>query len=192
MDLSFRKPNKADLEIYNRIYNSYRFYPEKQNDKLHVEQLSETGFLVGDPVSDDNWKKAIYTECALIGGKVAGLIRVEKFSSEMCSEHFKLEWLGTYRQWKCFTKESELELGVIIVDSKFKGKSVAKILLERLFKFMRKNKNKYLYSWVVTNPENKPSISFHKKMGFREIAVYSADESFGIKNYQSKLFLKEL
>jgi len=70
--------------------------------------------------------------------------------------------------------------------------NIGQKLLHRGEEFMRKIRLTNLFSWVVSNPENKPAIRFHKKHGFTAIGLYEAKESWGIRNYKSILFWKSI
>ncbi|WP_419172318.1 hypothetical protein [Halobacteriovorax sp.] len=49
--------------------------------------------------------------------------------------------------------------------------------------------DKNFYAFIVTKPiENKASVRFHLKNGFKHIATFNKDEYAGFRNYQSQIF----
>lgn len=192
LKIEFRKPIKSDTNAYFSIYKNYQFDHNRQKNKKYLLEIKKKGFLLGSSYPETYWNKAIYSECAVIEKKPVGFIRADKMTNEMSSENFVLNWLGNRKLWKMFTREKGCLVGVIFVDPKFKGKGISKLLYERLENFMKKSGCRELFSWVATKPKNKPSFRFHEKMGFKIVAVYNSKESFGISNYQSKLFNKHI
>ncbi len=192
MDISFRNFKDSDYAAYERLNKIYRFDCNKQNNKKYLSLVKNTGFLVGDPVTKSFLKTVILSECALNKGKVVGISRVERMTSKMASKESILTWLGNENLKKKFHDEKGWLIGLILVDPEYKGKGIAKLLVKRIEDYAMKNKCEDLFSYVATKPNNFPSLKLHQNLGYQIVAIYNARESFGILNYQSKLFYKHI
>ena len=192
MKITFREFKDSDYLTYKKLNKIYRFDCKKQNDSGYLSRIEKNGYLVGSPVNKSFWKKVIFSRCALINGKVVGITRVEEMTSKMENPKSKLTWLGSLSLKKKFLNEKGRLIGVVLVDPKYKRKGIAKLLFQEIETHAKKNKCEDLFSWIVTKPFNKPSFMFHQKLGFKIVAIYDAKESFGIFDYQSKLFYKQI
>ena len=85
-------------------------------------------------------------------------------------------------------------ISVIAVSPVSQYKGVGTCLLQEVAKRITQGGEiPYLFSFVVSSPiTNFPSMLFHEKMGFDRIAFTYYTEIFGLKNYQSILYGKEL
>ena len=110
----------------------------------------------------------------------------------MCSPVFTLRWQGNSKIWNSFCEQKGLEIGIVVVKEEYKGKGIARTLLDHAEQFAKKAKYKNLFSWVVAHPQDKSSLHFHQKNGFAKVAFYKTKKAWGIQNYASALFWKSL
>ncbi len=194
MDLktTIRTPTQEDYHKFLAIYQQFYFDPLLAKQKAYVRTMENKGFLVGRPFAFKDSLAAKFFKCVLLNQKPVGFIRLDHLSHEMCSSAFTLKWQGNLKIWNAFCEQRGVEIGIIVVEEKYKGKGIAHVLLEEAERFARKAKYKNLFSWVVTHPQNKPSLRFHRRNGFTEVAFYEAKKAWGIQNYASVLFWKQL
>jgi len=192
MDISFRNFKDSDYVAYKRLNKIYRFDCNKQDNKKYLSLVEKTGFLVGDPVTKSFLKTIILSECALSKGKVIGISRVERMTSKMANKESTLTWLGNENLRKKFHDEKGWLIGLILVDPEYTKKGIAKLFIKRIEDYAMENKCEDLFSYVATRPNNFPSLKLHQNLGYKIVAIYDAKESFGILNYQSKLFYKHI
>ncbi len=99
-----------------------------------------------------------------------------------------LDWVDE-KDKKILLKNDYLLISKIATRRGIRRKGIGKFLYENLFE---NYKDKDFFAFIVTKPvENKTSIKFHKKMGFRKVAYFSKNEFMDIKNYESILLVKE-
>lgn len=191
-EISFRDFKDSDFASYQKLNNLYRFDCKKQNDKEYLSKVENTGFLMGGLVTKSYLKEVIFSQCALVSGEMAGIVRVEKMTNKMASKKSKLSWLGSNKLRNKFSEEKGWLIGLVLVAPEFKRKGIAKLLIKRIESYAKKNNCEDLFSWVATKLNNMPSFRLHQEMGFKVVAIYDAVESFDILNYQSKLFYKHI
>lgn len=192
MKISFRDFKDSDDVSYQKLNKLYKFDCKKQDNKEYLLKVENTGFLMGGPVTKSYLKEVIFSQCAFINGELAGIVRVEKMTNKMASKKSKLSWLGSEKLRNKFSEEKGWLIGLVLVAPEFKRKGIGKLLIKRIESYAKKNNCEDLFSWVATKPNNMPSFRLHQKMGFKVIAIYDAEESFDILNYQSKLFYKHI
>ena len=96
-------------------------------------------------------------------GKVAGFIIVFKEGCDYWSDNY---------QWFLKNCNDFIYIDRIVVDKNHRKENIAKILYEDIFSYALKNNIKKVCAEIDIEPEyNYPSINFHKKMGFSEVAT---------------------
>jgi GNAT superfamily N-acetyltransferase len=189
--LTFRPYSPTNYQDYLRLYQPYWVDEKRVNtDSSYRGELSQSGFLVGDPNATDSelMSDSPFHLCAYAGDTVVGIIRADRLTTSRNNDD-GITWQVEGASKQAFLVGQGLELGVIMVDQTMKGQGIAKGLLTRLTSWMRDNGYQYLFSWVVSSPANNPSLSFHHKTGFEHIATFSAKQAFGIANYESRLLV---
>ncbi len=192
MSLVFEPYTRANYHFYRQLYLPYYVDLAKIEDPTYRNFLSTHGFLVGDPNPPESMTNSPFFVFAKEGKTVVGAIRADRLSSKLYGEDYKLSWSGSKEIKDVFNREEGYELGVILVHPEYKQKGVGTALFEQLLSHMKEQKVPHLFSWVVYEPKNLPSLAFHSKMGFSKVAHFSSRNSFGISNYQSVLFHRAL
>ena len=109
MNLHFEKPSEKQYIDILKIYALYYLNPKKISDKNYVRKMEDTGFVVGKPLLYKELANSPFFEVACVDSKVVGFIRADKATNEVCSEKFKLDWLGNGDEWKNFISDAELQ-----------------------------------------------------------------------------------
>ncbi len=185
---TIRTPTKTDYRDFLAIYRQYYFNPILAKQKAYIRTMENKGFLVGKPLTFKDSQAAKFFKCILLDQKVVGFIRLDQLPHKMCSSTFTLKWQGSLKVWSAFCEQKGIEIGIIVVKEGYKRKGIARTLLDEAEKFAKKAKYENLFSWVVIHPRNKPSLRFHQKNGFTEVALYKTKKAWGIQDYASVLF----
>ena len=191
------------IKFINNSANLYLLYREIC-DPLYLNgpitesnKVSTSGFLLGGPISQADFDKAIFAEICLNDNVPVGVIRIDQVSKTFVGD-FSLNWVvekGIRFQAQTVFESNNLdsaELGVIAIHLTHKGKGIGKRLLADAEKDLKSKGIKHLFSWVGTYPLNVTSLSFHKKNGFVIVAEYANSDEYGFTPYACTLFYKEI
>lgn len=192
MKITFRRFLKSDYQDYHRIFSHFSVDLKKISSQEYRSTLRNRGFLVGNPPEIDRLQRAPFFQCALINNRIVGFIRGDRLEKNRHENtdlfhNSSLIWLESGQDRYYFEHQDGLEMGVIMVDRDFLHQGIGGQLLNTLLEFAKERKILYLYSWVATSPANRPSLCFHQNKGFVQIATFTAEEAFGIPQYQSHL-----
>jgi ribosomal protein S18 acetylase RimI-like enzyme len=183
---------EANYEDYLRIYENYYIQTDRLDEADYFYRIGQNGFLVGEPASFDSFLASPFAQCAYIRGKAVGIIRIDKIITSFYGIGYTLTWNCTEDIKALFNNKHGVEIGVIMIDPEYRKQDIATTLFYAFFEYAKKNNVKNIFSWVVSKPENVPSFHLHQKLGFTGVAIYKAQEEYGIKNYESKLLYKLL
>ena len=161
----------------------------KINDD-YLEYDSKNGFLI-TPSNGDKFKAHILNHPDTISiattrdEVVVGFLEVSPTVGD--SVIHVLNWKDQNYK-KIFENRKKIYIEKVAVRRDYLRHKVASFLFESLFAKYQKS---IFYSFIVEKPvKNKASLNFHKKLGFREVAIFRVDEFLGIKNYQSIMLMK--
>lgn len=190
-----RKATVADLEAIYQLYIKYKLNISRINDTKYAAKAQHDGFLIA--LEDKKDLKKRIQENFLFNvfdenGKIIGFINVNK-EIYFPEEADNIIWFNKIVKEHYFHNDKSIVLHDIVVDDAYKGKGVAKQLLEDSQQAIVKAHYTHLYSIVTIAPlTNCPSIIFHTKNRFERACVTMPIDLFGLKNLQSILFYKRL
>lgn len=176
--LNFRTATLQDIPHIIKINDDY------------LEYDSKNGFLI-TPSNSDKFKTLILNHPNSISvattsdDYVVGFVEVSPTVGE--SVITALNWND--QDFKLiFENRKKLYIEKVAVRRDYLRHKVASFLYESLFS---KHKESVFYAFIVKKPvTNVASLNFHKRLGFREVAIFRVDEFLGIKNYQSVMLMK--
>lgn len=187
-----RQVTLEDYEQIKSIKNEVGIDRSQLTNPDYKFRLENHGFLLfpeyelTDFTQDLHKIFLVYEE----GESIVGYIRVDT-EPELATEG-NVQWLREDMKPYYFA-HPHADLGGIAVSPSAHKKGIGSLLLKAVERELRKDNAPYLFSFIVTSPiKNTPSILFHKKNGFEQIAVINSPENFGLNNYQSFLYAKKL
>lgn len=161
-------------------------------DNNYIIDCERTGFLIPSVYSKEEFIQDLLKTFLVYvqGGKIVGYLRIDekpelRKTTEV--EWFKPEIKDVYYSYP------HAEIGAVAVLKEYAGNKIASQMLIEAEREVKSKGNTYLFSLVAISPiHNHPSMKFHEKNDFERIALSKPHTLFGIENYQSVLFAKEL
>jgi len=190
-----RKATINDLENIYSLYQANSLDISRATDAAYATKVQHDGFLVALDNKDDI-RERIQTNFLFnvygLDGKVAGFITINK-EVYFPEDSDNIMWFNNKLKAIYYHSDTFMTLHEIIVDQTYKGKGIGKMLLEDSLKTLKEKKYTDLFSIVTTGPvTNCASLLFHTRNGFERACVSMPDDLFGLKNYQSLLFHKQI
>ena len=189
---------KAFLSDSKKLWSLKRAFVldiSKVGDISYCTQLQQDGFFVSNETENEH--KARITNSTIFNvyekdEKPVGLIDINH-EIYFPKEADNIIWLDQKLKIIYFEDERSVALHQIVVDKKYQGTGIATEMLQTAVKELINHKIKQLFSIVTTGPvTNCPSIVWHTAMGFERACVTNPIDLFGLKNYTSLLFYKNL
>jgi len=186
---------ESDLSALSALMDRYTLKPEQIKQPQEVARMQKQGFLLGeyslDKMRQDLNKIFLVAEEQ---GKVIGYTRIdEQIDPEFrkFDEQGLVDWDNdTYKQK--FYESQHYVVGGLLVAKEFGRRGIASAFLQKVCELLKQRKAKRLFAFIVTSPvPNVPSIQFHLKNGFVEIARLKSTPLLGFEQYRSSLFMKE-
>lgn len=190
-----RKADLSDLDQIWEINTSYFLDIAKLNNSDYVTLMQKQGLLLeletktefGSRINTDTLF-SVYEQ----DEKILGFIDINK-EIYFPKEADNIIWLKDGLREHYFDDPKSTVLHTIAVKRENMGKGIASQLLEYAVSELKKQQFKNLFSIIVFGSlTNCSSLLFHSKNGFRRACVSMPMDLFGIKNYQSLLFVKNL
>ena len=149
-DIIFRKAEPKDLEDVSRlVFELLKLEDKKYDPTINVDWPYRSG---KDFFRKEIINKNSFIEVVEIDGKIIGLL------------YGSLSQCPPYRQ-----KAIYAEIYHTFVKEEYRGRKTGQRLIRDFFDWCREKKVDYVA--LDTSINNKPAISFYKKMGFKEYAL---------------------
>ncbi len=188
MNFRFYHFKKKNYDDYLRLYSPYFIDLEQIGKEKYRNEISKTGFMVGKPYELKEMSVAKIHLCSVKDGEVVGIIRGDNIVLEALEENEKLTWHCTSKIKNFYIKNKGIEIGVILVAADHTEEGVGTALLVQFLKHCKNKGVTNVFAWVVSSPKNIPSLTFHRKHGFKHVATFRSARAWGIPNYKSFLF----
>lgn len=189
-----REAKSTDSEQIKSIINNYILDREKLDDFVYCAKKQRDGFIATADFEDLQEKVHssklfnVYEKEETICGFIVA--NRELYFPE---EAQNIIWLDKNAKEVYFHGEKSIELHYIAVEPSYKNKGVATKLFEQSISELKNEGFTDLFSIVALGPlTNCSSIIWHTKRGFKRVCVTMPFDIFGMKDYQSILFHREL
>lgn len=190
---TIHKARENDLEQIYKLYLSNCLDREKLTDADYKSKVQQNGFLLGLDTQEDIQKLFKTSEIFLVcevDEELAGYI-ISSSEQEYKDDENKV-WFDINAK-ETYYKENSISIYEINVNNKYAGSGIGSELLKRFEEEVQKLRFKYLFSVVTISPvTNIPSLTFHEKNSFVRLAMGKPTKLFGINNYSSILYVKDL
>jgi len=187
-----RQANTSDYKDIKEIKSVLAFTTSKLDDSHYKEEIERLGFLIpGEYTLEDHendLKKIflVYED----DGKTHGYLRIDE-AQEM-SKSDKTIWLLPELK-DIYFSSPHANIGGIAVSPTAGRHGIGTELLNTAEQKLKEKGISHLFSFVIISPiTNIPSKNFHEKNGFQKAAEATAPEMFGLKNFKSTLYYKNL
>lgn len=141
--------------------------------ELNNRHIRETSFL-----SPEKWQRlineAFQASCV---AEAAGFMIAFQQDARYDSENFN---------WFCQRHQRFVYVDRIVVDGRFRGQGLARLLYEELFALAREKSHDKVFCEVNLDPPNPGSDAFHAGLGFVELGRGRVRESGRVVRYLSK------
>lgn len=181
---------QATLEDQEQILSlqSQNILDNKISQNINPEK---SGFLIGNylPTDFQNDIQQIFL-VAIINHDIVAYLRINDHKEYIDND--KKIWHSLALK-NHYYQNPHKEIGAIVVQDKYRNLGIAGKLLTTCCEQLKKQQINYLFSIIPLAPyRNFASLKFHEKNGFKQIASAKPSDLFGLKNYQSSLFIKEI
>lgn len=189
-----RKATSEDLEQIQKLHDQYILDISKVYDPEYGTRVQKNGFTVSSEENNllKRIQESLIFNVSVVDEKFAGYIDINK-EIYFPEEAENIIWLDLESKNVYFHRDDATVLHHITVSPNFKGKGIASELLNKSLEELKKKSYRHLFSIVTSGPlTNCASILFHTKMGFKRVCVTKPIDLFGLKNYESLLFYKQI
>lgn len=138
-----------------------------KKDYIEILKLNQNDVEMLSPLDDDLLSKmdglSEIFQVIEQDGKVVGFILAFKDGCEYWSDNY---------QWFLSNYSNFIYVDRIVINENYRKRGLAQELYENLFDYALKNSYDIVCAEIDIEPEyNRPSMCFHKKMGFREVGT---------------------
>jgi len=189
-----RKACINDIDAIWELYEKNTLNISRVDDIEYATSIQKNGFIVFQGTKMEVQERIsssrifdIFEDTA-----IAGFIDVDK-KIYFPEDADNIVWSSDILKNIYFHDEKAICLHFIAVDCTYKEKGVAKQLFNNAFEVLKNEGFKHIFSIVTLSPlTNCPSVIWHSKMGFRRVCITMPIDLFGLKDYMSLLFYKEI
>ncbi len=190
-----RKALPSDSKKLWLLKQAFVLDVSKVDDISYCTQIQHDGFFISSETEKEH--KARITNSSIFNvyeknNQPVGLIDINReiYFPEQADN---IIWFDQKLKQTYFEDEQSIALHQIVVAKEHQGKGIATGLFQASIRELFNLKIKHLFSIVTTGPvTNCPSILWHTAMGFNRACVTSPIDLFGLKNYSSLLFYKQV
>jgi GNAT superfamily N-acetyltransferase len=159
----------------------------KIDESSYVDEINKKGFFIA-PYSFDEFKKD--KNKILLGIKEKDKVLAYIWISVVVDDHKYNKWINDEIKKEIFNRKIYKIKGIGVEKNKL-DQGLGSKLLESLDNYLLDKSIKYLVSSIAFNPiKNLASLKFHKKLGFKKIAISPKVKYYGFDNYQCVLMAK--
>lgn len=182
----------SDYESFLTIKKKLALDVEKLYSSSYCYQVQKEGFLLNVITSKEKFQQDIERFFFAISedNSICGYVNIDDYP-EM-PEETEVFWFNPLFKdlYYSLPHGTISKLGIV---PEYRGKGIAKELLLEAIRVTKARNINFIFSFVVLSPlTNTASILFHEKNGFRRAAITSPRSLFGMKGYQSILYIKEI
>lgn len=185
----------TDLENIYRLYQSHFLDLSKLDNRPYTSEIQKTGFMLGlETVEDikERIKKDHIFRVFEQAGDIFGFINVNQ-EIYFPEDATNAVWSNLKAKEEYFRSQNSITLHTIAVSKDHYHQRIATDLLNSCIVDLKAQGFTNLFSITMLGPvADNASIGFHTKVGFSKVCVTKPADLFGIKNYESVLFCKEL
>jgi len=189
-----RRATQEDVKEIQQLHDKYVLDISKINDPEYCVKVQKEGFTVSSGGNNllKRIQESVLTNVLIVDEKLSGYIDINK-EIYFPEDAENIVWLDSKLKNVYFHQNDSITLHHIATSPDFRGKGVASRLLNNSLSELKEKGYKHLFAIITTGPlTNNASIAFHKKMGFKKVCVTKSIDLFGLKNYESQLFYKEI
>lgn len=190
-----RKATLDDLDLIYSLYKSYSLDISRIDDPEYATYVQMNGFLIdleNKQRFEERIKNNLLFNVFYQSREILGFVVVNK-EIYFPKEADNIIWFDKRLKDAYFHSDKSTVLHEIIVDRYHTRKGIGSQLLEFSIKKLGGLGYTDLFSIVATGPlTDCPSILFHTKSKFKRACVTKPIDLFGLKNYESLLFHRDI
>lgn len=190
-----RRAEPKDIDDIFFLYQRYALNVNNVDDPFYIQKVQKEGFTID--LNDRNdlanrIQNSLIFNVFVKTNQILGYIDINK-EIYFPEEADNIVWLDKEAKNEYFHGEKSVALHHIVVNPEYKGRGIGRKLLKHSEDELRIKGYKYLFAIITTGPvKNFPSTAFHNKMGFKKVCETKPIDLFGLKNYESELYLKNI
>lgn len=190
-----RKATPDDLETIFSLYEANSLDISRITDPVYATKVQRDSFLIALEDKNEMLDRIQSNLLFLVyetEGKVVGFININK-EIYFPEDADNIIWFDDSLKKSYFHSDTSITFHEIIIDREYKGQGIGKKLLDESLKTLKEKQYTDLFSIVAFAPvTNCASLLFHERNEFQRACVSMPFDLFGLKNYMSLLFHKQI